>query len=308
MNLTSCPLYGISRKRDLLFLLKIRDLKKIEKNLNSYRPYIANKTKSRLIEPISYDELKKCQKRIQVLLKDIEFDENIFSGISKKSYIDNGVYHIGCKQVVALDISKFFPNISREKVYNFFKNEMRNSSDVAKILTDICTINLESVEDLDKSVIEYIKENKIRYKNHVPTGSSISCILSYLANLKMFNEIVDLCKKYNCKVTIYVDDIVVSSEKEINKQLIDKIISIIRRNGYRIQKKKLKYYKNMEFKRVTGNVISKDGSSLVIPNKINYRILKLKKNKTISEEERNNKMRGYNNILKQIESKNIQYN
>ena len=35
-------------------------------------------------------------------------DENIFSGISGRSYIDNGKLHLGCKYVLALDISKFF--------------------------------------------------------------------------------------------------------------------------------------------------------------------------------------------------------
>lgn len=70
--------------------------------------------------------------------------------------MDNERLHLGYEYVVALDISKFFQNTSREKVYNFFKHDMKNSSDVAEVLTDLCTIDLEKIDDVD--------ENKIRYK------------------------------------------------------------------------------------------------------------------------------------------------
>lgn len=168
MDLTTCKLYRIQRKRDLAVLLKIENIKKIGQISNSYRPYIANETKKRLIEPVESEELKKIQKNIQLLLKEIKYNDNVFSGVPGKSYIDNGKYHIGCKNIVALDISKFFPNINREKVYNFFKYKMENSSDVAKILTDLCTIDLRKINNLDKNVIEYINEKKNKIYESYP--------------------------------------------------------------------------------------------------------------------------------------------
>ena len=299
MDLTTCRLYGIRRKRDLSNILKI-NCKEIKKISNSYKPYIANKGKKRLIEPVSLKELKIIQKNIQKLLKQIEYDINIFSGISGRSYIDNGRLHLGCKYVVALDISKFFPNTSREKVYNFFKHDMKNSSDVAEVLTDLCTIDLEKIDDVDEEVLKYVDENKIRYKKHIPTGSSISCILSYLVNYKMFDKIVKLGGEYGCKTSIYVDDVVISSNDKISKQLIDRVIGIIKSNGYVIQKTKLKFYDKNEFKRVTGNIISKDGTKLVIPNKIRYKMIKLKKNKKIVKDKREAKLKGYNQVINQI--------
>lgn len=300
MDLATCKLYEINRRRDLAKLLRINSCKDLNNIYNSYNPYISNNKKKRLIEPITSKELKQVQKCIQKLLKDIIFDENIFSGIPGKSYIDNGRYHLNCKYIVAFDISKFFPNISREKVYNFFKKQMKNSSDVAKILTDICTIDIDKISNIDNNVIDYMNENKIRHKKHIPTGSPISCIMSYLANIEMFNEIIDIAEKNKCKVSIYVDDIVISSNNEIKKQLVEKIASIIRKNGYNIQKKKLKFYGINEFKRVTGNIISKSGDKLVIPNKIRYRVLKLKHNKKIDKSKKINKLRGYDNVIKQI--------
>lgn len=301
MELTTCKLYGIKRKRDIRVLLKINSKKNISQICNLYKPYIANKGKKRLIEPIDSKELKSIQKRIQILLKDIKYDENIFSGIPRKSYIDNGLYHLESKYVVALDINKFFPNISREKVYKFFKNKLMNSSDVAEILTDLCTVNLEKISNLDNNVLDYLKDNKIHQMKHIPTGSSISCIMSYLSNIDMFNEISNVAKISGCKVSIYVDDVVISSNKMINNEIINKIISIIKRNGYNIQKKKLKKYYSNEFKRVTGNIISKDGNKLVLPNKIRYRIIKLKNNKHIEKEKKILKLKGYNQLILQIQ-------
>lgn len=208
--------------------------------------------------------------------------------------------HLGCEYVVALDISKFFPNTSREKVYNFFKYDMKNSSDIAEILTNLCTIDLNQIADIDEEVIKYISENKIRYKKHIPTGSSISCILSYLVNYKMFDEIVKLGEEYRCKTSIYVDDIVISSTEKINKQLIDRVMGIIKSRGCSIQKTKLKFYDKNEFKRVTGNIISKDGKKLVIPNKIRYKMIKLKKNREIEKGEKEAKLKGYNQVICQI--------
>ena len=301
MDLTTCKLYGIKRKRDIRVLLKINSKKNISQICNLYKPYIANKGKKRLIEPIDSKELKSIQKRIQILLKDIKYDENIFSGIPGKSYIDNGLYHLESKYVVALDINKFFPNISREKVYKFFKNKLMNSSDVAEILTDLCTVNLEKISNLDNNVLDYLKDNKIHQMKHIPTGSSISCIMSYLSNIDMFNEISNVAKISGCKVSIYVDDVVISSNKMINNEIINKIISIIKRNGYNIQKEKLKKYYSNEFKRVTGNIISKDGNKLVLPNKIRYRIIKLKNNKHIEKEKKILKLKGYNQLILQIQ-------
>lgn len=304
MNLKTCKFYKMNRKRDLYCLLRINGETEYKKISNLYSPYIAKKSKKRLIEPVISEKLKKVQKSIQILLKDIEFDDNIFSGISGKSYIDNGKLHIGCKYVIALDISKFFPNTSREKVYSFFKNDLLTSSDVAKILTDLCTIDIEKICDINKEVLKYMKENKIRYTKHIPTGSPISCILSYLVNYNMFKRITELANKYDCKTSIYVDDIVISSKNKINKQLINEVIAIIRSNGYNIQKKKLKYYNYNEFKRITGNIISKDGENLVIPNKIRHKIYKLKKNKEIEKNNKMNRMRGFYQVIKQIEKAN----
>ena len=121
----------------------------------------------------------------------------------------------------------------------------------------------------------------------------------------MFDEIVKLGEEYHCKTSIYVDDIVISSTEKINKQLIDIVMGIIKSSGYSIQKTKLKFYDKNEFKRVTGNIISKDGTKLIIPNKIRYKMIKLNKNREIEKVKKELKLKGYNQVILQINKKQI---
>lgn len=62
MNLTTCCLYRLNRKRDLYRLLRINGKKELNQIVNLYSPYIANKSKKRLIEPTYSTRLKKIQK------------------------------------------------------------------------------------------------------------------------------------------------------------------------------------------------------------------------------------------------------
>lgn len=176
--------------------------------------------------------------KIKEYLMELKYN-NVFSGVKEKSYIDNGVYYLNCNYLVSLDIKNFFPNICRDKIYKFFLNNMNESPDVAHILTNICTIDY-SEYFIDKDVKKYFKENNLKRMKHLPTGSPSSCILSYLVNLDMFQEIEKYIRENNCKVSFYVDDIVILSTFKINKNIIEKVESIIRTHGYKIQKKKLK--------------------------------------------------------------------
>ena len=120
----------------------------------------------------------------------------------------------------------------------------------------------------------------------------------------MFNEISEIAQEQGCKCSIYVDDVVISSQKIINKNLINKIISIINQNGYKIQKSKLRLYQNDEFKRITGNVLAKDGMTLVIPNKIRCKIIKTNRDNRIDFITKANKIRGLNQVVHQINNVN----
>ena len=105
-------------KKLLKYLLHINDenLFKQKYIISLLNPYIDKTKKPRLIEKPQY-ELKIVQKRIKTLLGRIEVPNNVFSGIKGRSYADNAKMHIGIntRNVYKIDLTAFFPSISREK-------------------------------------------------------------------------------------------------------------------------------------------------------------------------------------------------
>lgn len=146
MNYSKCMLHNLKRKKDLMYLLNYNENPLEYKNFNQYfSPYLeygSNGYPKRLIEKL-LPEANKCNKLLHKKLSIINTPNWHFSK-KGKSYIDNALYHIQNDYMLTLDISKFFPNTHREQVYQFFYNKLETSSDVAEILTNMTTIDLNS--------------------------------------------------------------------------------------------------------------------------------------------------------------------
>ena len=84
----------------------------------------------------------------------------MFSGIKGRSAFGNAIYHINCKYMLKLDMSKFFPNTHRNNIYEFFKDKLKMSSDVSSICTDIVTVNYEK-EDVEIDYEVYDSPNRV---------------------------------------------------------------------------------------------------------------------------------------------------
>lgn len=267
-----CSLYAIKSKSMLKEILNIKNNKWLNKAYvqSQTSPFIDKKNKARLIESPN-SELKSIQKLIKNMLSRYQFPNYVFSGVKKKSYVDNANEHKGKTYLYKVDISSFFPNTSRNKVYQFFKNELKTSSDVANILTNFCTFDLSSIIQTNNEIASFLDSKKIIHLNHLSTGACTSPVLSYLVNKQMFNELYETCEQNNIKMTIYIDDISFSSTNPLVKNLRSRIISIITKNGYNISVKKTKYYLPTDVKKVTGVIIKKDGSPDV-PNKLRLKI------------------------------------
>lgn len=270
----NCPLYAIQSKKMLLQALGIQD-KRWQKHAfvqQNISPYIDGTTKKRLVEAPS-QQLKAIQKRIKNALIRCDFPKYVFSGIKGRSYVKNAEKHAGRLFVYKIDISAFFPNTSRDKVYSFFLTQLKTSPDVANILTNLCTSDLSrDIKNKDK-IDAFLKEKGITQMNHLCTGASPSPVLSYLVNQTMFEEMKHLCDANDISMTIYVDDTVFSSKKEIPVRIRTKILKIVKKHGYKVSLKKVKYYPATGVKKITGVIIRSNGS-LDIPNKLRFKIKK----------------------------------
>ena len=281
MDFSKSALYSISRKRDLNKLLKIK-LKNINKFNVAYKPYIDQKPKRRLIEAPK-NNLKTIQKRIKKYLDCFDYPDNVFSGIKGRSYIDNAYYHMESNYFVKMDLSKFFPNTSREKIYKFYTTRMNMGNDIASVMSDLSTVDLTNI--MTKEIEIFINEKRIKHINHLPSGSPISSILSYLANIDMFNELELLAKRNNCIVSFYVDDIIFSSKNRISKLIIKDAEKIITKYGQIVNIAKTKTYITKDYKKITGCVIY--NHELLIPNKTRYKIAELLKQDNYTSKEIN---------------------
>lgn len=267
-----CPLFSLQSKKQLKEKLKINDDRYIKGSFqDEINIFIDSMGKPRLIEAPS-QELKAIQCKIKDFLHMCDFPDFVFSGVKQKTYIDNASQHKNCKFMFKADISAFFPNISRNTIYEFFKNDLLVSPDVAKILTDLCTVDITKAIETDKRVADFVRLKRIRQNNHLCTGAPSSQLLSYLANRKMFDELHLLAMNNNCTFSVYVDDIFFSSQKPISKMLQNKILSIITKHGYNISKNKVIYYSAKENKKITGVIITPD-NKLLVPNRLKEKII-----------------------------------
>ena len=141
---------------------------------------------------------------------------------------------------------------------------------MANILTNLSTINLDLKNQNTKTmskVNEFINDANIKKRNHLITGSPLSSIMSYFANVDMFEEINKIALKYKITMTVYVDDVVFSSNHKIPYFFRKNILKIISKNSYDVSVKKCKWYNVPENKKVTGVILDKDGK-MQVPNRL----------------------------------------
>lgn len=250
----------------LKYFLKITDTNYFKQDFvaKSVHPYIENKNgKKRLIEVPDAD-LKAIQARIKKALSKLDFPEYVFSGVKGRSYVDNARLHVGSNYLYKIDLTAFFPSIAREKVFSFYRDKLCVSPDIAEILTNFTSIDLDkaSVENM-KPIDEFLEMKGIKTRNHLISGSPASQLLSYLANQDLFAELHSLSKNNGITMTVYVDDIVFSSPNRISARFKYMIENIIGSRHYRLSAKKAKAHTKYYPKRVTGAIINKQGQITV---------------------------------------------
>ena len=178
------------------------------------------------------------------------------------------------RNLFKIDLTAFFPSINRETVYRFFSEDLCCSPDIAEILTNFTTIDLDKSQAncLDE-IYSFLNSKGVTCKNHLISGAPTSQIMSYLVNHQMFDEMQKVADNNAAVMTVYVDDVTFSSENHISRNFKNKIISIVRKYGYRISKSKVKKYTKLYPKLVTGVVIDSDGKP-VIKNSMREKIIK----------------------------------
>lgn len=212
---------------------------------DSYRVWL-NPKQREIQAPIHW--MAAAHKTIGDLLARIEVPDYVFSQ-KGRSYADNARQHLGTHPVIKTDIHKFYPSVTRTMVFRMFMQEFECAADVADRLADICC-----------------------YKQaHLPTGSPLSGRVALFAARGLFDDISKLAAAAGCKLTVYVDDIVLSGPNA-TQRLLGEVRMLISRHGLRSKGKKSKSFAPGSPKPVTGAVIV--GDDLRLPNERHQKLHK----------------------------------
>jgi RNA-directed DNA polymerase len=177
---------------------------------------------------ISRYPLKKIQKRIHNLLRQIKLPEYAFGSVKGKNNILNARRHISNKHFFSTDLKDFFPNINHRQVFRMFRQN-NFSPTVSRILTQLTT-----------------------YKGSLPQGPPSSPIISNLVFVETGKKLTYAIKDHNITFTSFLDDLSFSSKSDF-KHLTQPLIQIIKADNFYINHKKITY--KVSRPEITGAVI-----------------------------------------------------
>lgn len=141
--------------------------------------------------------------------------------------------HVGKKVVVSLDIKDFFPSIKQTRLLSIFADAGAGPA-AAVTLSELCT-----------------------YKAFVPQGALTSPKVSNIVAAQTFGpEVKQYCDQHGYTLTIYADDITISSTNYIPDvgSLISTIQTIVEKYGFRVNYKKTKVMPDKQRQWVCGVV------------------------------------------------------
>lgn len=251
-DLRQSPLFRLRTKTKLAHLLQLTrsQLVGLSSLKDLYREWDEKKDNGK-IRHIESPEIRlaQTQKRIENLLSRVALPDFLYCPVKGKSYVSNASQHRDGIEVRCLDVADYFASTPSRRVFWFFHKVLECSTDVAGVLTSLAT-----------------------YKGYLPTGSSLSPLMSFYAHRDMWLSIGELTKAAGCIITVYMDDVTISGPK-VPDRLIWEVKKKIRRNGLRYHKEKR--FTGSHASEVTGIIL--DHGTLKLPHRQHMKIHDLRR-------------------------------
>jgi RNA-directed DNA polymerase len=187
---------------------------------------------------------RRVHERLKFHCSKIRHGAYLFSPRKGYAQRDNALLHVGQRQFLMLDIKQFYPSTTREHVFRWALHKAGMFEDVATVFTELCTID-----------------------DRVSFGSPLTPVLATIVHRDMFDEIAAECWKRGLKISVWVDDIVVSGDF-VRGDLLDRIREIIA--SYGLRSHKLQYREGARAVSITG--IDVRGGAVFAPNSLNVRV------------------------------------
>ena len=167
-----------------------------------------------------------------------------------RSIVTNAREHIGRRYILNIDLSDFFPSITRKRIYGRLRADPYTfHSTIANIVASLST----------------------NAYGQLPQGSPSSPVISNIIASSMDSDIADLCGRLNCWYTRYADDITIStSRNQISPRIAryphargtdqaiigDDLTDIIEKHGFKINHNKTRLQSYWTRQTCTGLVVN----------------------------------------------------
>ncbi len=219
------------------------------------------------------EPLKNIHKKIKnKITSKVVFPDYIQGSIKGRSNITNAKLHEGSKTIIQLDIKNFFPSIASRHIYNLWRYFFNFSDEVAKLLTNIITLNGQFIQGS-------------------PLSSDIANLIFWDKEQKLIGYLTNL----NLVYSRYVDDMNISSKEKIPKNLkttiIKKVDAMLKVKGLKLKHSKTEIANENNQMLVTGLVVNEDIK--VSQNYIDSTYKEIKNNSNV------NSIKGKINYIKQ---------
>lgn len=259
METPKTVLNSLSSVENLLKLLECTEEQLKQAITTGYRPYKKFKNnKFRWIEQPN-DELKAIQQKLLWYLQQyLTCPVYCMAGFKGQNNIKNAMVHRNKREVITTDISHCFPNTQAKYVRKFFAEGFGATGKVLDLLVALTT-----------------------YKGHLPTGAPTSTILVCFAHKEIFDNMYKKMKQQDVDMTVYVDDITLSTHKHIGNWVIAYIKSSLKQHNLVIKMSKTKRY-GYKYAVVTGVHIAQCGK-LSAPFEIGHSVIKALQEKDLTQ-------------------------
>lgn len=189
---------------------------------------IAKRSGGRREITVPYNALLQCQKWIYTnILATVAVSGFCHGFVKGKSIISNTRWHLKQNDILKIDLKDFFPSIGISRIVDVFRS-LGYSKDVAFFLARLCT-----------------------YDDVLPQGAPTSPCLSNIIARRLDSRVSRLAKAYGCRYTRYADDMTFSGKK-IKSDFITILSRIIEKEGFIVNRDKLRLYHGGKKRIVTG--------------------------------------------------------
>ncbi len=189
-------------------------------------------------------KLKAIQRRLNYFLQAYYLwkkPDEVFGFVVNPHYLgnycniaENAKPHTCKKHLLNIDLKDFFPSISASRVKSIFTSYYFNFSEqIATALTLLTT-----------------------YEGKLPIGTPTSPVISNFVYFQLDADLKSFCETNGLQFTRYADDLTFSSDTLISNDVVLDIINLIKKNGFEINKKKLRLKSSNRKQTVTGLTVN----------------------------------------------------